>query len=420
MKGKILGSRYKVLEYIAKGGFGKTYLAEDIQLPGKDRCIVKQLYPSIEESKFLAVARRLFKTEASTLHNVGHHDQIPELLAYFEEEEKFYLVQQYIEGQTLEKELTSGKVWSEAQIIELLQDGLNILEFIHAKGVIHRDVKPDNLIRRNSDGKLVLVDFGTVKEVLQGQTNIAKLTVAVGTKGYMPPEQARGKPRPTSDLYALGVICIQLLTGVVPIDLEEDDDGELIWESLADISPQLANILTKMTRYHFQDRYQSAGEALQALASLTESNVSKSQSVTATESPHLNFPELNNLSKISASSISEPELSPASVLNNSTSQKAISEATAQRLDHNSQFSGAQINPISDVNQETNSNSHHNVGKSKKMTILGLAIALGMIIFGGTYLFTQPSKQQNLPSAPYNPPESPTEKIDQGEGFREDL
>ncbi len=143
-----------------RGGFGKTYLAEDIQLPGKDRCIVKQLYPSIEESKFLAVARRLFKTEASTLHNVGHHDQIPELLAYFEEEEKFYLVQQYIEGQTLEKELTSGKVWSEAQIMELLQDGLNILEFIHAKGVIHRDVKPDNLIRRNSDGKLVLVDFG--------------------------------------------------------------------------------------------------------------------------------------------------------------------------------------------------------------------------------------------------------------------
>lgn len=163
MKGKILGSRYLVLEYIAEGGFGKTYLAEDTQLPGKDLCIVKQLAPSFNAPKLLEIARRLFKTEATALHSLGHHPQIPELLAYFEEAEKFYLVQQYISGQTLDKELIPKQSWSAARVIDLLKDCLNILKFIHEKGVIHRDLKPANLIRRDTDGKIVLVDFGTVK-----------------------------------------------------------------------------------------------------------------------------------------------------------------------------------------------------------------------------------------------------------------
>ena len=423
MKGKLLGSRYKVLEYIAKGGFGRTYLAEDTQLPGRDRCVVKQLYPSIEDSKFLAVARRLFKTEASTLYNLGNHDQIPKLLAYFEEEEKFYLVQQYIEGQTLAKELIPGQVWSEAQVIELLKDGLNILEFIHAKGVIHRDVKPDNLIRRNFDHKFVLVDFGTVKEVLKGQTNLGQLTVAVGTQGYMPTEQARGKPRPTSDLYALGIIGIQALTGVAPLDLEEDDEGELIWESLADISPQLAKILTKMTRYHFKDRYQSAGEALQALATLPESNVNKPQSVTAIYPSRSDFTESSSLTTVSDSSISANELLPTSLINSTTSQnvigqssppEAISQATVpSAIAHNPQFTAKEINRVSSVNQQIN--SHKNVGKSKNMTIWGLAIALSGAIIGGTYLLTQ--EPIKTPSTPKKPP---TERVDQGEGFRKEF
>jgi serine/threonine-protein kinase len=267
VKGKILGSRYQVLEYIAEGGFGRTYLAQDTQLPRKDLCIVKQLAPSFNAPKLLTIARRLFKSEATALHSLGHHPQIPKLLAYFEEEEKFYLVQQYIPGQTLDKEITSANVWSTDQVVELLKDCLNILRFIHDRGVIHRDLKPANLIRRNSDRKIVLVDFGTVKNILQGQSSIAGLTVSVGTQGYMPIEQARGKPRASSDLYALGMIGIQALTGVKPLNLEEDENGEIIWSHLVDTKPELIKILTKMTRYNYMERYSSAQSVLDDLNS---------------------------------------------------------------------------------------------------------------------------------------------------------
>ena len=281
MKGKILGSRYRVIEYIAEGGFGKTYLAEDTLLPGKDLCVVKQLSPSFSAPKLLAVARRLFKTEAKALHSLGHHPQIPELLAYFEEAEKFYLVQQYIQGRTLDTELTQGKVWATNKVIELLRDCLNILQFIHEQGVIHRDIKPANLIRRHADNKIVVVDFGTVKEVLQGQTTLAQLTVAVGTQGYMPLEQARGKPRSTSDIYALGMIGIQALTGTKPLNLPEDKNNELVWSHLANTNHRLIEILTKMTRYYYGDRYQSARSILAALDSCTDAVVNLSPSAIA-------------------------------------------------------------------------------------------------------------------------------------------
>ncbi|WP_019505689.1 serine/threonine-protein kinase [Pleurocapsa sp. PCC 7319] len=423
MKGKILASRYKIIDYIASGGFGRTYLAEDIQLPSKVKCVVKQLYPSIEDPKFLAVARRLFKTEASTLHNLGNHDQIPKLLAYFEEEEKFYLVQQYIEGQTLGKELNPSHVWSEAQIIELLNDSLNILKYIHAKGVIHRDIKPDNLIRRNSDHKLVLVDFGTVKNVLNGQTNIGQLTVPVGTQGYMPTEQARGKPRPTSDLYALGIICIQALTGVEPLDLEEDDEGELIWESLADISPQLAEILTKITRYHFKDRYQSAEEVLQALTPLLDKTISKSDSASANEPSSSSSTEFHNLTPVSASPTIDNGLPPTSVIDGGTSHYIIGQTSNFPAPQNSQAVASKIRPFPDANYENISEPAQPAGKSKNRKILGVAIACGVAIMGGMYLFIrQPitDNQPNTPDSPNELPSSPTERINQGEGFRKDL
>ncbi|MEL6496127.1 MAG: serine/threonine-protein kinase [Cyanobacteria bacterium J06623_7] len=291
MKGKVLGSRYRVTEYLAEGGFGRTYLAEDTQLPNRDLCVVKQLSPSFNAPKLLAVARRLFETEAKTLHSLGHHPQIPELRAYFEEAGKFYLVQQYIQGQTLDAELARGQIWPANKVIELLRDCLNILQFIHAQGVIHRDIKPANLIRRHGDRQIVVVDFGTVKEILQGQTSLPQLTVAVGTQGYMPIEQARGKPRSSSDLYALGMVGIQALTGVNPLDLSEDSDGELLWSHLIHNQPQLVTILTKMTRYHYGDRYKSAQSILVALNGCADTVINLSQ---PTSSPRQNVSQNSN------------------------------------------------------------------------------------------------------------------------------
>lgn len=275
MLGKLLDRRYQVTQVLGAGGFGRTYLAQDTRRPGNPTCVVKQLKPLSSEPSFLETARRLFNSEAETLEKLGNHDQIPRLLAYFEEDKEFYLVQEFIEGHTLSQELQPGQRWEESRVVALLQEVLKILEFVHFHGVIHRDIKPDNLIRRNSDNKLVLVDFGAVKQIrtqfaaTQGR---ASNTIAVGTPGYMSSEQALGQPRPSSDIYSLGIIGIQAITGLMPIHFQEDlSTGEILWEHLGSVSKGLANILTRMVRYHFKDRFQSAAEVLQALQQVNSS-----------------------------------------------------------------------------------------------------------------------------------------------------
>ncbi len=269
MLGKLLDGRYQVDRVLGAGGFGKTYLAQDTRRPGNPICVVKQLKPANSDSSFLDIARRLFNSEAETLERLGNHDQIPRLLAYFEEDREFYLVQEFIEGHSLSQELLPGQHWEESRVIELLQEILTVLEFVHRHGVIHRDIKPDNLIRRGSDNKIVLVDFGAVKQVrtqLSSTYGQVTNTVAIGTPGYMASEQAMGQPRPTSDIYGLGVIGIQALTGLMPMQFQDDiNTGEILWEHIVPVSRGLSDILTRMVRYHFKDRYQSAGEALQAL-----------------------------------------------------------------------------------------------------------------------------------------------------------
>ncbi|MEO1693580.1 MAG: protein kinase, partial [Cyanobacteria bacterium J06631_6] len=178
------------------------------------------------------------------------HEQIPRLLAYFEENEEFYLVQELIVGHPLSSEMVVKEPWEEAQIINMLQDVANVLEFVHSYEVIHRDIKPDNLIRRASDNKLVLIDFGAVKQMrtqMSTSSSPTVKTVAIGTPGYMSAEQSQGKPRLNSDIYALGMIGIQASTGLLPSQFPEDPQtGEIIWQDQAQISPALAAILQKM------------------------------------------------------------------------------------------------------------------------------------------------------------------------------
>lgn len=273
MLGKLLGGRYEIIRILGEGGFGQTYLAKDIQRPGEPTCVVKHLKPASEDSSFLPVARRLFKTEAEILEKLGRHDQIPQLLAYFEENKQFYLIQEWVPGQTLREELKQGK-FDEPLAIALLQDVLGILTFVHDQGVIHRDIKPSNLIRRQTDGKFVLIDFGSVKQIQcnpQSPHEHTAMTVGVGTHGYMPSEQMVGRPRLNSDLYALGIVVIEALTGVKPHNLEVDPEtSELLWQQEAAVSPGLAQILEQMVQSHFRDRAESAHEVLQALHQLNK------------------------------------------------------------------------------------------------------------------------------------------------------
>lgn len=273
MLNKLLGGHYLVVQTLGSGGFAKTYIAEDLHRPGHPKCAVKYLRPASSNPDFLPIARRLFNKEAETLEKLGQHDQIPRLLAYFEEKQKFYLVQEFIQGHTLNTELPPGHRWSENKVIRMLQDVLPILQFVHSYGVIHRDIKPNNLIRRQKDGRLVLIDFGAVKQVrdpnITSHEPLTQKTISIGTQGYIPIEQELGEPRLNSDIYALGAITIQALTGIHPLQLEEEAQDEIIWQNLAEVSDELAAILSKMVRSNFKQRYQSVTEILQALESLT-------------------------------------------------------------------------------------------------------------------------------------------------------
>ena len=274
MLNTILRGHYKIISHLGGGGFGQTYLAEDIDLPTHPTCVVKQLKPISKEPFVLETAKRLFDQEAEMLYSLGSHDRIPRLLAHFQEGEEFYLVQEFADGTDLTQEIGNGKRSPEAVAITLLKDVLEILVYVHERNVVHRDIKPANLIRRNSDRKIVLIDFGAVKEIgglavdPQGNTN---LTIAIGSPGYMPIEQLNGKPRFSSDIYAVGMMAIQAITGAEPrLFAEHPETAELVWRDRlqGNYSPQFLDILDKMVRYDFRQRYKTASEVLAAIASL--------------------------------------------------------------------------------------------------------------------------------------------------------
>jgi len=271
----LLKGRYRAIKPIGQGGFGKTFLAIDEDIPSKPNCVIKQFFPSIQGSNALAKARELFTQEAIRLDDLGKHKQIPQLLAYFEENSQLYLVQQFIDGDNLLDELRNQGRFSEFKVKELLNSLLPILQFVHEKNVIHRDIKPENIIRDQS-GKLVLIDFGVSKQL--SQTVISNQGTMVGTNSYAPPEQMRGIVHYSSDLYSLAVTAIRLLTGCFP----QEKDGVLIdeifdvytmswcwekWLTKHNISfnQNLINILNKMLAEKVSDRFQSCQEILTLL-----------------------------------------------------------------------------------------------------------------------------------------------------------
>ncbi|MEG3440307.1 serine/threonine-protein kinase [Pannus brasiliensis CCIBt3594] len=282
-----LHGRYQVLGILGKGGFGATFASSDLSLPGKPLCVVKQLRPATNDPNIFRMAKELFEREAETLGKVGIHPQVPRLLDYFEETQQFYLVQEYVKGRNLHQEVRKGGPFSEAGVKQFLSELLPILQYIHEQKVIHRDIKPANLIRRQTDRKLVLIDFGAVKNqvntVLAGSSNQTALTAfAVGTQGFAPPEQMAMRPVYASDIYAVGMTCLYLLTGRSPKDLDVDaNTGELLWERWIKVSPPFAKVIKTMIEVSVQQRYKSAREVLDALDMVAYSD-SLADSLTST------------------------------------------------------------------------------------------------------------------------------------------
>ncbi len=263
---KTLRNRFEIIKQLGSGGSGDTYLAVDLDLPGRPHCVVKHFHPKDPNPTVGAIAKKLFAREAEVLYQLGNdHDQIPRLFAHFDEGGDFYLVQEYVDGHPLTQEIIPGQRMSENAVLNLLKDILQVLVFVHEHNIIHRDIKPQNLMRRHSDGKIVLIDFGSIKKI--GALG-AGLTVVVGTPGYMPSEQAKGKPKLSSDIYAVGMIGIQALTGLIPDQLQEDPNtGEVIWRHHTQVSDGFADILDRMVCDRHSQRYQCAAEALEALNS---------------------------------------------------------------------------------------------------------------------------------------------------------
>ncbi|MBD2353255.1 tetratricopeptide repeat protein [Tolypothrix sp. FACHB-123] len=297
MIGQLLDGRYEIVQVLGGGAFGKTFLAKDLKRPTQPQCVVKQLSYSSQDPLALNAASRLFKKEAEILEKLGRHDQIPTLLAEFEQEKEFYLVQQLIDGHPLHQEIQPHQRWNEQQVLQLLTEVLPILVFVHGQGVIHRDIKPSNLMRRSADGKLVLIDFGAVKDISsqipQGQLTP---TAAIGTAAYMPMEQFHGFPQYNSDIYALGMIAIQALLGLPAHDLTKLRDntspnlGEIVWRNQVAVSPALADVIDKMVLTDWRRRYQSANEVLADLSKIPA--YSPSFSPTPTKITPNNQPQL--------------------------------------------------------------------------------------------------------------------------------
>jgi serine/threonine-protein kinase len=274
----ILVGRYIPIKLLGKGGFGAAFLARDRYTPAMRQCVVKQFQPSGDLSPAqLKIAQELFEREGEVLETLGNrHPEIPDLLAFFQldvpsnlpnkPDRFFYLVQEFIDGQNLEDELAQKRKFSEAEVIEVLTAVLKILKFVHENGSIHRDIKPSNIMRRR-DGRLYLLDFGAVKQITSAAgSGPSKASTGIYSMGFAPPEQMSGNVvYPSTDLYALGVTCITLLTGKQPNELFDPYINGWNWRGYAQVGDPLEAVLNRMLQSSPNQRFQSADETLQAL-----------------------------------------------------------------------------------------------------------------------------------------------------------
>ncbi|MCC0176774.1 serine/threonine protein kinase [Waterburya agarophytonicola K14] len=267
--GVILNNRYRIVKQIGQGGFGRAYLAEDIHRY-RELCVLKEFAPQVESDRELDKAEDLFERESGILYKL-QHSQIPKFEALLQTrvdgKQSLFIVQEYIEGESYWELLKRQGKLTEAEVIDMIWELLPVLEYIHDADLIHRDISPDNLIRRESDGKTALIDFGCVKIAANAVSKSTGQSITlIGKKGYSPDEQLRrGQAFPCSDLYSLAATAIVLLTGKQPDELYDSHQGEWDWESQAKVTPSFKRVLNKMLAYKPRDRYQSASKVRQVL-----------------------------------------------------------------------------------------------------------------------------------------------------------
>ena len=285
--GNKLRNRYIIIRQIGQGGFGKTYLAEDTGR-FKQAVVLKQLTPGNKGTKFVKKAEELFHREAKTLHQINH-PQIPRFWEFIQENKCLFLVQDFIEGQTYESLLSQrrqqGNFFSEVEIIEFIRQILPVLSYLHNRGIIHRDIAPDNIICRAEDGLPILIDLGGVKQIaaeVSHKADTSENVVSAGTKlgkfGYAPDEQMRlGIVAPHSDLYALGVTCLVLMTGKIPFELINAKTMQWQWNQELKLNPNFEGILNRMLAPIPGDRFQSAEEILAQLQPPKPENIASTK-----------------------------------------------------------------------------------------------------------------------------------------------
>jgi serine/threonine protein kinase len=275
--GTMLQKRYRVTKILGQGGFGRTYLAQDTAC-FDELCVLKEFTPNERGRDSLRKARELFQREAKALYEINH-PQIPKFRANFEEAKRLFLVQEYAEGKTYAKilgeRIRESRTFSEQEAISFLQNMLPVLENIHAQGIIHRDISPDNIICRESDKLPVLIDFGVVKagvQNLEAEGDVGQQGTTVGKAGYAPNEQLQtGEAYANSDLYALAVTTVVMMTGRKPESLIDKSTMNWKWQQwLPSISPWFAKVLMRMMSYRPSNRFQSAREVAQALRSVAD------------------------------------------------------------------------------------------------------------------------------------------------------
>jgi serine/threonine protein kinase, bacterial len=268
-----LNNRYEITRELGDGGFGKTYLVRDCQMPSARECVLKQLKPVHNDAQMYDVVKTRFQREAAILENLGEHDQIPRLYAYFSEADRFYLVEEYVEGDTLTQKVQREGPQSEKMVRSMLVNLLPAMVHVHQQKIVHRDIKPDNIILRKSDGKPVLLDFGAVKETMttvMNQQGASTHSIVVGTPGYMPAEQLAGRPVYSSDLYSLGLTAIYMLTGKMPQEMDSDPGtGAILWSGYApNVSDGFAALLDRAIQLNPGSRFSTAQEMFMALNAL--------------------------------------------------------------------------------------------------------------------------------------------------------